>query len=184
MTTKTPAKPKLILGGDPDAKFERIPPAQFFTSWNQEFIASPELQEIAHALISAHEDKFDHMKHFTLRVVWKKKRTKDAMAKCIKTSGLVQFYGACDFVIWLAADHLRLCEATSYQVEAVVFHELLHTSVEYLEQEHGDPIPRPALNPHDFEGFCDEVTEYGLYFSDMKPIAKAFLQLELDLSAA
>lgn len=63
---------RMVNGTDPDAKCGFIPNPARFSEWGAEFIASPELDEIASGLISLHESRFHHLQDWTVRCLWKK----------------------------------------------------------------------------------------------------------------
>lgn len=92
------------------------------------------------------------------------------MGQCAKVSGLARFWGESEFVIWLAADHLRLSPAE--KIANVLFHELLHIGT---DPDTGDP----KLVGHDLEFFFAEVSERGLWRPEMEQAHEVFTQLRL-----
>ena len=91
------------------------------------------------------------------------------LGKTVKASGLTEFFAQCDFIVWLGADHVEGMEFTRYQVEALVFHELLH--IVKIENEDGDA--KAILRGHDFEGFQREIDVYGFWMTDAAAIARS-----------
>lgn len=183
MTTTTERRPKVLVNGtDPAEKCDFIPPPSKFQQWGTEFIASPELDEIANGLIQLHESRFHHLQEWTVRCLFKNKGGKGeaALGKCSKTNGALKFFAQAEFVIWLAADFLYGMEATNLQVEELIFHELMHAGYEEREAKDGTSVKVPAMVHHDWEGFCDEIIEYGLAFEDTKKLAMSFRQLGFD----
>lgn len=100
-----------------------------------------------------------------------------------KADDLLRWYaGGIKWTFWLAADAFRLLGASVAQIEAAVWHELLHAGV----NKRGKPTNRP----HDFEGFTSEVQRYGLWTGGLRrlgivlPDAPVQLPLPLDGIAA
>jgi len=115
---------------------------------------------------------------YSLAVVWKRqggqKGGRSTLGKCTKPGGLTRFYSGHDWVIWVAADHARQLKLDVHQVEALLYHELLHCALE------GDP-PVPAIVGHDVEAFLSEVEEYGLWKTDLAAAGTVFgRQLSLE----
>lgn len=167
---------RLIRGGDPDDLYpapgldafksapERIKP-------DRDFAPGDDIARIAGALIIAHEwRRFDDLR---VRYLWKReggnRNGVATLGECVKTSGLARHFGDVDYVVWLAADHCRSFRLTRYHVEALVYHELLHADV--------DERGKPTLRPHDFEGFGQEITEYGLWHGPLVVAGDAIAQL-------
>lgn len=178
-------KKRLVVtgAGDPDAPYGKIPPKSRFEEMDAKFIEAPDLEEIIEALISTHESMFGHIAGMEVKALWKAEggdRNGNAtLGKCVKPSGLAKYFGDCDFVIWLAADHLRELNAgdpaTALQVEGLCFHELKHCA----STDKG----APAIQGHDFEGFADEVLQYGAFRPGVRYMAAAFRQLPLDIDS-
>jgi len=152
------------------AKVVAIPSDETFSG--EEYIPAPELREIADMLRERHNMPTE----ITIECVWKRKggnhQGKTRLAFCMKTSGLAKFYSSYDFVIWVAADHLREWNPTPEQIEALIFHELHHAGV---EEESLDPI----VVGHDFEGFRADLENYGLWTPDLTNAAPAFEQVRM-----
>lgn len=153
----------------------RIPDDAEFES---EFLADEVLDELARDLIERY-DELAHLADIRLRCCWKKtggaKTGKAVLGKCSKPSGLLLFFSELDFVIWLAADHLRDWSFTKHQMEALLYHELCHAGVEMDK----DGEPKYALLPHDLEMFTSELDRYGIWFEDLKQAKLAFDQVTL-----
>jgi hypothetical protein len=160
------------LGGDPEAKYPIPPDAGF----GADFGPAPDIARIAEALIAAEEVRFGFLRDVDVRYLWKRKggksKGKATLGKCVKASGLVKYLGSdADFVIWVAADATRERALTTRQMEALVFHELLHIS----QGDDGEPI----LVGHDFEGFAAELDTYGPWSADLKLAARSVRQAGL-----
>lgn len=187
VTITAPAR-SLVTGGDPDASYN-VPREDRFKSRpgrrkpDLDFIDAPDIAETAAALIERHGSRFGHLRgQFALRVAYRWKRAggvgggKATLGKCVKASGLLLAETGTDFYIWLGADHCEYFSLTAYQVEALVFHELLHT---------GDDDARKAkIRPHQFEGFIPELEVYGAWSTDLDLVGRAMQQLRLPLDAA
>lgn len=144
-------------------------------SLDGEFAPAPDIERIAARLILRHQ----MTPHNTCNIVylWKDKGGKShgsaVYGKATKPSGLLRHFSECDFVIWLAADHLRECGATVREVEAVVYHELRHIA--------SDENDDPCLTGHEYAGFLAELKEYGTTVRDLKPILRIAQQMEMPL---
>ena len=181
------AGPRLVTGDNPPELYPVPETARFksrpdLADPDLDFIPAPDVERIAAALIAADAGRFWHLTGaFPLRVAYRWKREGGAdggratLGKCVKAAPLVKHFGEIDFVIWLAADHLLVSGFTRYQVEALVFHELLHTA---------RVSGKPKTVPHDAELFVAEVERYGLWKTDLDHVGRAVRQLQLPGLAA
>jgi len=174
----THEKRRLVTSkGDPEAEYAKIPPKKRFEEMGAQFIEAPDLEEIIEALIATHESLFGHLADRKVTGLWKAKggerNGKLTLGMCVKPSGLAQYFADCDFVIWLAADHHRDLRSTALQVEACCYHELKHCGLTHADA--------PTVVGHDFEGFADEIIEYGAVRPGINYMAAAFRQLPLDI---
>ena len=142
-------------------------------SLDGEFTPAPDLEQIAQRLMLRHQMKTQMDCH--ILYLWRdkggKSRGKPVYGRCTRPTGLLRHFSEADFVIWLAADHLREAGATEREVEAVVYHELLHIG----EDEEGEV----KLVDHEFTGFFSELRLYGTTVRDLKPLVRLAQQLEL-----
>lgn len=145
---------------------------------DKDFLPADDLEVLASDLIDRHTT-FSHFPGLTIHYRWKKKGGKKSGAavygKCVKPSGLLADYSDADFVIWLAADYVRDAEFSQRQIEALLFHELLHAGIS--DEDEGEA--KPALIAHDFEGFRAEVETYGWWSSELRGLEIAARQLKL-----
>lgn len=174
-----PARRRLIGGGIPDGQYY-VPTLDRFKSDpgladpDLDFVEAPDVEAIAVELIAEHA-RFAHLAG--RRVAYRWKRTggkaggKLTLGKCVKPSGLLRDETRADWFIWLAADNCL--GLTNWQIEALVFHELLHAD----EDEHG----KRQLRPHDFEGFGPEIEHYGLWDAGLREAGRAVQALQLPL---
>jgi hypothetical protein len=164
----------LITGGDPAARF--LPPRdEQFEEAGDDFLPAPDLERIGSALIAGHEARFGHLQSREVVFLWKRKGGaaggKPTLGKCQRPTGLLKHFAGVDFVIWAAADHCRAVQMAAYQVEGLLFHELLHAG----EDNEG----RAVIWPHDFTGFRAEVEEYGAWKPDLSDAARSFGQMRM-----
>ena len=114
--------------------------------------------------------RFGHLRDREVVYLWKasggKANGKLVLGKCQKATGLVAHFSKADWVVWLAADHGRDLGLTRWQVEAGLYHELLHAGA--------DEVGTPTLYPHDAEMFRAEIEQYGLWKSDLRFVADSF----------
>jgi len=138
------------------------------------------LEEIGQTLI-AREPDFSHLEQARIVYLWKRKggnaKGHAKLGQCQKPSGLLLHFADCDFVVWLAADHLRERQYTAKQIEAVVFHELNHAG---YEEDEETGAGKYVIVGHDAEVFYSEITRYGTYKEDLQLLAGVFRQLSLD----
>jgi len=147
------------------------PPAD--DHFSGDFMQSEALCELAAEIIEKYEE-LAFVGEYSYEVVWKRtggqKGRKAVLGKCTVPTGLTRFYSNEDWVIWIAADHARDCQLNARQIEALLYHELLHCSL-------GDePVadPKPSVVGHDIECFLREVEEYGLWMPDLQAAAPVF----------
>lgn len=164
--------------GDPRDEYP-VPSAETFVDEEGralDYLPAGDLEEIADLLIAAHADILHPLTDWRIKYLWRKEggATNGAavLGKCQKASGLVRYWADADFVIWLAADHLRDNRFTRYQVESLLFHELMHVEIDIADGKAG-------LRPHDAELFVEELIRYGLWAPDLRRVADAVRQLPL-----
>ena len=156
----------------------RVPSAEDF---GDDFLPAPDLLAVYTQLVREH-DTLAHLTQLDIAVFWKAKGGKKGghpvFGKTFKRSGLVSAFTTCDFVVWLAADHVLDAEYTDRQITALLHHELLH--IGYEDPEDGEDGPRKyVLVGHDFEGFKEELTVYGAWEEMLAEAAEAFEQAGL-----
>ncbi len=156
-----------------------MPPAddEFFGS---DFMPAEALGSLAADLTCRHEE-FGFLREYALQVLWKRtggrKGGRGVLGKCTAPTGLMRFYSSRDWVIWLAADHVRTLQFNAHQTEALLYHEMRHCSL-------GDDLdnPKPTTVSHDIEAFNQEIERYGLWAEDLVEVAAVIgPQLKLDL---
>jgi len=142
-----------------------------------DFIRSETLERLARVLVERHAELGFIDEHgFTFQVLWKRrggtKGGRQTLGKCLLQTGLTKFYSGQDWVIWLAADHVRLMGLNAHGMEALVFHELKHCAMN--EDPESEEPPTPATIGHDVEMFLSEVENYGIWASDIARAAEVF----------
>jgi len=151
-----------------------------------DYMAAPDLGEVARALIKAEPARFDHFKGLRVIYLWRRKGGTHAggrltLGKCQKPGGLLAYFADAEFVIWVAADHHRervagaRAGATRFEIEAVVFHEMCHIGIECNEK--GEC--RNVVVPHDVVTFNAEIARYGAWKDDLRAAAATFQQMPL-----
>lgn len=140
-----------------------------------EFIPGADIQAMAAHVFKKHETIFKHILSFNLQFRWRAKGGKDQgrprLGRCQKTAGLLREFSGADFVVMLSADNCGAYKMTFGQVEALVFHELLHIDA--------TEAYKPRIEPHDFEGFVAELQHYGAWKSDLKAVEAVLAQPSL-----
>jgi len=188
-----PAKRLVDSSKNPDEPFP-LPPEELFDAGDEtdsKFVsASATLGDIGRALINANDapgGAFYHLRGAKIIYLWKKeggtRAGRTTLGKTSKPSGLLQHFAGADFIIWLAADHLRSLNAgqpaSRFQVEALLFHELKHIGVEEDEDGPNAGDARLVLVPHELEIFYDEVARYGAWEDSIADAVPAFEQMPL-----
>lgn len=156
-----------------------------------DFIAAPELQRLGEAV---RKNKLSHLgldaqeREDILRIDyrWKHKGGSSGgnpvLGKCVKLSGAAKHYaGGAHFLVWLAADH---CESEGFdegQIEALLYHELLHIERVEREDKHGNVVITWRTVGHDFEGFYNELQEYGAWHRGWQALETVVRQLPLPM---
>lgn len=169
------AEPKAVeMPEMPTKPLEVIKDSEF---GDDEYFVSGALANRARVLISRHPEHLDHLRRLSVTYLWKrqggKSKGRATFGKCSKPSGLLKHFSEAHFVIWLAADHCRAAGYTDREIEALLFHEMLHTAVSEVDENTGRG-GGPALVPHDLEVFRAEVEIYGLWAPELQEVAPAF----------
>jgi hypothetical protein len=137
-----------------------------------DFIDAADLEEMALRLISRHQTRFGPLGRLGIVFQWKAKggrsQGKVTLGRCQKTAGLLKKFSKADLVIWAARDNCEDLHLSFKQMEALIFHELLHADV--------DTEYKPIIKPHEFEGFSFELQEYGTWSRDLEHASRAFRQ--------
>jgi hypothetical protein len=166
---------KCLNGKDPEAVYEVRQPLFAGDFW----FADEEITEWARLIIAEHLPEFPEC---SIVYLWKAKGGTPGgtatLGKCLKISGdKTLFSGGKDFEIWFAADHADAMQLTNYQMEALIYHELLHVA----KQEDEDGKVKLGVKGHDFEGFVPEIERYGFWEGRVASMARA-VQGRLDLA--
>ena len=142
----------------------------------RDFKEDDDLAILANQLIAAHHTTLGHCRNLRIAYLWKKKGGgkggKGTLGKCQSLSGVAQYWGGSDILIWLAADHCRELKLTARQLEALLFHELLHIG---WDADKGVAV----LVDHDFAGFLKELEVYGAWDQDLQQLAEHQGQMRL-----
>ena len=151
-----------------------------------DFLDAPELKVIGDGLIKSGLLARYGDDNLIIDYRWKRKGgTSGGMprvGKCVKLSGPAKHYAdGSHFMIWLAADHCEVEGFNEYQIEALVYHELLHVErVETDEEDlEGQPIIKYRTRGHDFEGFYSELKQYGAWNRDWQRLEEVVRQMPL-----
>lgn len=131
---------------------------------------APELADIAEHLMGKHR-VIRELINADIKYFWKRKtgvsKGRAKIGFCKRASDLLGHFTGADFIIWLSATTAREGKFTDRQVEAAVFHQLMHIGAD----EKGNWI----FTPHDFEGFAAEIEAFGAWTSDLTLGGSAFV---------
>jgi len=123
----------------------------------------------------------------SVAVLWKKKGGKSqgqpTFGKCQKTSGLLAHYCQSDFVIWLAADHIKVREWTTDQVAKQLYHLARHIGWEEGEEDADGIVGegKAILVGPDLKLFVGEIADTGAWDQMRNRVAADFEQPGLGL---
>lgn len=145
-----------------------------------DFLESIQLTRIGNALIRrCPEFGFLTRDDDMVTFVWKRQGGQSGgrvrYGQCQKASGLVKFFAECEYVIWIAADHVRQTLFTNLQLEALLYHELLHCGYEL--DKNGDM--KLMVRGHDDELFYAELRRYGTWKRELERTGEVYAQLGL-----
>jgi hypothetical protein len=144
---------------------------------SEQFTPAADLSALGEYLIERYPDVLGDLADVEVAYFWKRSGGKKSGApifgKANKPSGLITAFTTADAVVWLAADHVLEAEYTARQVEAILFHELQHFTVEE-DEETGDR--KVGMRGHDVELFYADVRTYGAWDEMLKEAAEAFRQ--------
>lgn len=185
MTIATDQLPELVATVSAPFDLPRVPSDAKFADLNVDFLPSSQLSEIGTRLCEARKT-LQITEKIRIEYLYKRKGGvsggRAVFGNCIKTSGLVKYFATdarrsiVDYVIWIAADAVRDTRMALWQLEALLYHELLHISVETNEKTDEEKLTTRA---HDWEGFNAEIDAYGLWWSDLKSMGQHVRQLKL-----
>lgn len=140
-----------------------------------EFLVREDLTDLGQRVIGQYE-QFAHLLSLEVLFLWKAQggasNGRDTLGKAQRPTGLLRHFSDAQFIIWLAADHIQKRFLSSRQIEAIIFHELCHCSV---DEEKGTP----KIIGHDLSAFISEVAHYGLWSDDWRRAERQIKQLSL-----
>jgi hypothetical protein len=194
---ETPATPQaglLLNGAATDVTFDRITfgdDAWEFTLPSDGdllgrkngggFYDAPELRRLYERIREKHPHRFSAARNHGVVFAWKAAKlptdpsTTITVGKCSTVSGPAAFFEArgTTFFIWLNLNYIRRELWSATQVEAALYHELCHTGE--------DDKDNPKLYDHDFTGFTDELSTYGMWRNDLRRMGESVKQVLLPL---
>lgn len=186
-TTVTPDGISGVVSDKPNAR--AFVPFDGSFLGDDDFLKAPELQQIAEHLIATCGE-LDHLDGAPIRYRWKRKGGKsngaDVHGKCTRMSGALRHFSGAEFLIWIAADHVREAGYTNLQLEALMFHELLHIELRVNDDETSPDYgeERLVIRAHDAEVFLGELQRYGAWRSDHQALQEQYRQLSIAAGAA
>lgn len=147
-------------------RWDLLPPDdEVFDESESGFVLSEPLAELGAELIERHHRRFYYIEAMDLTIAYCWKRNggvsngKAVFGKCQKTSGALNLFSESNWIIWLAADHVREAGYGAEEVENILLHELLHTGY--------DAKKGCIVKGHDFNGFLYEIEQIGLWHNDL-----------------
>lgn len=145
------------------------PSPREFMEAGSEFLESGHLRDMADELIGRYPD-VSWLEQWRLTFLWKRDGGKPGgrvkLGACMKPPALAKHYANTDWVIWIAANHVRDYRLTEDQIYALLFHEMLHCTITGQD--------KAAIRGHDFEAFTAEVREFGAWKLDLQWAQEVF----------
>lgn len=144
-----------------------------------DFYQASDLQDIAEVLIERRFKNWPQGESApTVSYFWKSKGGakggKGIFGKLSKATGLVGALLNTEYVLWLAADLVRDSRYSNFQVEALLYHEMLHIAFEVEDpDEKGEGRLKYTTRAHDVEAFSEEVETYGFWDGELKGFSRA-----------
>lgn len=150
----------------------------------EDFLPAPELRKIGDRLVARLFSGTEPGDLPRIDYRWKRRGgSRGGMAiygKCVKLSGAAQHYaGGAQFLVWLAADYCELADYDARQIEALLYHELLHIEQFVTWDRFKNPVIKYRPRNHDFEGFFGELEAYGAWGSTWQLLEGIMRQLPL-----
>lgn len=152
-----------------------------------DFCRAPELADIGRKLLNG---PVSHLNDGQLRIDyrWKLKGGSTGgnptLGKCVKLSGAAKHYaGGADFLVWLAANWCEVEGFSDRQIEALVYHELLHITRTEKEDKDGETVVKYGVRGHDVEMFMAEMEQYGAWDRSLQRLEEVVRQLPLPMEA-
>lgn len=148
----------------------------------KDFVSAPGLKAIATRLI-ADKDALSVIRGLEVRYLWKRRGGTSGgnpkLGALQRPGGLLRYFtGGTPFVCWLAADNCRDLALKPEQIEAAMFHQLLHADT------NPDDEDQFRIRGHSFEGFVEELDEFGPWSADLREVAAHMHSLPLDQALA
>lgn len=166
------------------AELVEPPPDDDFAENETDFLEDIHMENLGRQLIRDWPE-LRHIRNVSVAYAWKRKggKSKGALVfgTCTKLSGYARYRSQADFLIWLAADHVRDAAFTPEQLEALLYHELKHIGFELDEDENSPTYGEMQIKAvgHDVEGFYDEIRRYGSWRDSLRHAEHEFKQLAL-----
>ena len=142
-----------------------------------DFMEASGLASIGRDLILSMPE-FSNFQEAKIRYYWKraggKSQGQDKLGACQKPSGLLGFVTGVDFIVWLAADHVKAW-AMQDRLEPLLYHELSHMGFDVDEST--DEVTYRVVG-HEFEGFTGEWDRYGSWRDALRRAEMSVSQMQ------
>ena len=142
-----------------------------------EFLPDESLDALL-AAIRGHFHAFDRFRGLNIKIFWQNDAGKEEgrikIGSSSKQNSITRYLANVDWVIFVNHKAAAQYGLTNWQMEACVFHQLMHIEVEH----EGDAI-KLKTHPHDIGLFHAEVINYGAWYFDLKNTARSFEQAGL-----
>lgn len=167
--------------------YARVPDENEFDP-DADYLDAADLDDLLAAIVGRYAALDAIERHgIAVSVLWKKKggrsRGRPTFGKCQKASGLLAHYCRADFVIWLAADHVKAEEWTTEQVAKLLYHQARHIGWEDGEEAEDGSVEegKPILVGPDLALFSGEIADTGAWERLRSRLASDFAQPGLGL---
>lgn len=140
-----------------------------------EFLPDDRLSTLVDALIE-HHDAFTSLSDLTIRTLWQKDAGKEdgrlKLGSISQQTNMTRYLTGVDYVIIVSLKAAAQYDLTNWQMEALLFHQLMH-----IEAEEGDDGEiKLKKRPHDIGLFNAEIINYGAWYLDLANTSNAFRQ--------
>lgn len=170
-----------INGSYPLGKFFTPPEMDF---GDEDYLPAGNVETVAQWLIGRMPE-FAHLLTARISYFWKAKGGKSGgkvtLGRAQKSSGFTAWVTETDFLMFISADHCRDMSITNYQMEALIYHELCHMSIEEVLDKDGEPTgeTRYAIAAHDVTAFHNEIERYGGWLPELRQNRNTWEQVAL-----
>lgn len=144
-----------------------------------DYLKAPQLDALATWCFERYPELADAQRA-AIAYRWKRKggtsQGQAVLGTCTKLTGFVFQEVRCQYLIWIAADHVAADDLDQRQIEALLYHELSHITRNEDEETGAESW---GVVGHDFDGFLAEYRRFGGWHGGIAAIAHEVRQQPL-----